>query len=156
MYKSLLVATDGSDTAATAVRVATELAKRFGATLHIARVYRPEIDGALLMAGATDAFGARGFAEAQTESIAALARAEGVLAYPHVVPGNVAEWIVAIAEEQNVELIVVGNRGMRGLRRVLGSVPNAVAHSAPCAVLIVDTTGAAGGSPATPSPGDGV
>jgi nucleotide-binding universal stress UspA family protein len=34
----------------------------------------------------------------------------------------------------------VGNKGMRGLKRVLGSVPNAIAHSAPCGVLIVNTT----------------
>jgi len=37
------------------------------------------------------------------------------------------------------DLIVVGNKGMRGARRVLGSVPNSIAHSAPCSVLIVDT-----------------
>jgi len=39
-----------------------------------------------------------------------------------------------------VDLIVVGNKGMRGVKRVLGSVPNAVAHSASCSVLIVATT----------------
>jgi nucleotide-binding universal stress UspA family protein len=33
----------------------------------------------------------------------------------------------------------VGNKGMKGVRRVLGSVPNAIAHSAGCAVLIVNT-----------------
>ena len=37
--------------------------------------------------------------------------------------------------------MVVGNRGMKGLKRfVLGSVPNDVAHGAPCAVLILKTT----------------
>jgi nucleotide-binding universal stress UspA family protein len=41
----------------------------------------------------------------------------------------------------SVNPIVVGNKGMRGARRVLGSVPNSVAHLAPCSVLIVDTTG---------------
>jgi nucleotide-binding universal stress UspA family protein len=57
-----------------------------------------------------------------------------------VVSGNPAEQIVAVAEEQHVDLIVVGNKGMRGVKRVLGSVPNAVAHSASCSVLIVATT----------------
>jgi nucleotide-binding universal stress UspA family protein len=37
------------------------------------------------------------------------------------------------------DLIVVGNKGMKGVRRVLGSVPNSVAHGAHCSVLIVDT-----------------
>ena len=45
-----------------------------------------------------------------------------------------------VAEEVRADLIVVGNRGMQGAaRRVLGSVPNTIAHSAPCSVLIVDT-----------------
>jgi nucleotide-binding universal stress UspA family protein len=39
----------------------------------------------------------------------------------------------------HAELIVVGNRGMTGARRLLGSVPNSVAHRAPCSVLIVHT-----------------
>jgi nucleotide-binding universal stress UspA family protein len=58
----------------------------------------------------------------------------------HVVTGNVADAVVAIAEEQNIGLIVVGNKGMKGVRRALGSVPNDVAHKASCSVLIVDTT----------------
>ena len=37
------------------------------------------------------------------------------------------------------EVIVVGNRGMTGMRRMLGSVPNTISHHAPCSVLIVQT-----------------
>ena len=37
-------------------------------------------------------------------------------------------------------IIVVGNKGMKGAKRILGSVPNAVAHAAWCAVLIHNTT----------------
>jgi nucleotide-binding universal stress UspA family protein len=47
---------------------------------------------------------------------------------------------VAIADDNDIDLIVVGNKGMKGLKRVLGSVPNDIAHSASCAVLIVNTT----------------
>ena len=36
-------------------------------------------------------------------------------------------------------LIVVGSRGMHGVKRVLGSVPNKVSHGARCSVLIVST-----------------
>jgi nucleotide-binding universal stress UspA family protein len=39
------------------------------------------------------------------------------------------------------EMIVVGNRGMAGARRMLGSVPNRISHHAPCSVLIVPTSG---------------
>jgi nucleotide-binding universal stress UspA family protein len=144
MYRSILVATDGSETSAEAVQVATELAKTFGATLHIASVYHSDASSAAVWAGVGIAFpeGAdpRSFAETQTEEMASRARAKGVSTQTHVTTGLVVERILAVAVEQNVELIVVGNKGMRGLRRVLGSVPNAIAHSAPCSVLIVNTT----------------
>ena len=45
-----------------------------------------------------------------------------------------------LAEEIGADLIVVGNKGMKGVRRVLGSVPNSVAHNAPCSVLIAVTS----------------
>jgi nucleotide-binding universal stress UspA family protein len=45
-----------------------------------------------------------------------------------------------VAEEVGADLVVVGNRGMKGARRVLGSVPNTIAHGATCSVLIADTT----------------
>ena len=47
--------------------------------------------------------------------------------------------ICELAEQLEADLIVVGNRGMKGGRRLLGSVPNSVSHHAPCSVLIVDT-----------------
>jgi nucleotide-binding universal stress UspA family protein len=47
--------------------------------------------------------------------------------------------LVRIADEQGAQMIILGNRGMTGARRVLGSVPNRVSHSAPCDVLIVRT-----------------
>ena len=143
MYRSVLVATDGSETAAEAVRVAINLAKTFGARLHIATVHRPEVSARAwsdAKVSYREEHDPAGVAATQTESMAVQARAEGVPTQTHVVTGFVAERIVSIAKEHDVELIVVGNKGMRGLKRVLGSVPNAVAHSAPCAVLIVNTT----------------
>jgi nucleotide-binding universal stress UspA family protein len=144
MYESVLVATDGSETAAEAVKVATELAKTFGATLHILSVYHGGQGGALrvpdMKMAKPEGVDAASVAATQTESLASLARTKGVTAETHVVSGNPAEQIVAVAEEQHVDLIVVGNKGMRGVKRVLGSVPNAVAHSAQCSVLIVATT----------------
>jgi nucleotide-binding universal stress UspA family protein len=54
--------------------------------------------------------------------------------------GDAADAILDVAEEQRVDLIVVGNRGMTGAKRfLLGSVPNKVSHHAPCSVLIVRT-----------------
>jgi len=139
----LLVATDGSETAAEAVRVAIDLAKAIGATLHITTVHRPEVSARAwsdTKVAYREELDPAGAATSQTESMAAQARAEGVPTKTHVVTGFVAERIVSIAKDEGVDLIVVGNKGMRGLKRALGSVPNAVAHKAPCAVLIVNTT----------------
>jgi len=50
-----------------------------------------------------------------------------------------ASALLDVAEEIGADLLVVGNKGMRGPRRYLGSVPSKVAHHAGCTVLIVDT-----------------
>jgi nucleotide-binding universal stress UspA family protein len=47
--------------------------------------------------------------------------------------------ILQVAREFSADLIVVGNKGMRGTRHVLGSVPNTISHKAECAVHIVNT-----------------
>jgi nucleotide-binding universal stress UspA family protein len=73
--------------------------------------------------------------------LAAIARSHGVEAETHVATGDAAAAIVKIAREVKADLVVVGNRGMTGVRRVLGSVPNSVAHAAPCSVLIAETGG---------------
>jgi nucleotide-binding universal stress UspA family protein len=54
--------------------------------------------------------------------------------------GSPAEVLCELAAHLQADLIIVGNRGMQGGRRFLGSVPNTVSHHAPCSVLIADTT----------------
>ena len=55
--------------------------------------------------------------------------------------GRPADAILDVAEELGADLIVVGNKGMTGAKRfLLGSVPNKVSHHAPCAVMIIRTT----------------
>jgi nucleotide-binding universal stress UspA family protein len=59
----------------------------------------------------------------------------------HARVGDPASVLIDVAVETSAELIVVGNKGMTGMARfLLGSVPNKVAHHAPCDVLIVRTT----------------
>jgi nucleotide-binding universal stress UspA family protein len=144
MYKSVLVATDGSETASEAVRIAMELAKELGATLHVVSVYQSGTKGALRVTEMTGVYpgvvDTLSIADTLLEGIASLARTKGVETHTYAVTGTVADRIVAVAEEQQVDLIVVGNKGMKGAKRILGSVPNAVAHAAPCAVLIHNTT----------------
>lgn len=58
---------------------------------------------------------------------------------PHLLERDPADALLEVADQVNARMIVVGNRGMAGPRRVLGSVPNTVSHGARCSVLIVST-----------------
>src|SRR5919112_92386 len=63
---------------------------------------------------------------------------EGVEVETFARQGDPADAILDVAEEQNADLIIVGNKGMTGAKRfLLGSVPNKVSHHAPCSVLII-------------------
>jgi nucleotide-binding universal stress UspA family protein len=74
------------------------------------------------------------------QTLSFIAKKHDVEPVLHSAKGDPADILIAKADEVGADLIVVGNRGMKGVRRVLGSVPNSVAHGANCSVLIVDTT----------------
>lgn len=138
VFETVVVGADASDTAAEAVRQAIELVKLTHGTLHIVSAYRPQHLGT---GGAEEQGIATGdIAESVLADHASRARAVGVTAQTHARSGAPAEVICAVAADVNADLIIVGNKGMHGVRRVLGSVPNSVAHQAPCSVLIAFTT----------------
>jgi nucleotide-binding universal stress UspA family protein len=64
----------------------------------------------------------------------------GVACESHLRTDDPAHALIDVAEHVGADLVVVGNRGMSGVRRMLGSVPNKVSHHCPCSLLIVDTT----------------
>jgi nucleotide-binding universal stress UspA family protein len=148
MFRSILVGTDGSPTALTAVRRAIELAAGLQARLAIVSAYEPVSDprlrGEQVLAPKD-----MQWAIAPRDDVLALleaARAEALNGGVGFVEafarqGDAADAILDVAEEQQCDLIVVGNKGMTGAKRfLLGSVPNKVSHHAPCSVLIVRTT----------------
>jgi 3-phenylpropionate/trans-cinnamate dioxygenase ferredoxin reductase subunit len=137
-YRTIVVGTDGSPTATIAVEVAQALAKR--------------LRGKLVLVGALDAYGiSRQPLQAALYEAAEAARAKKVDATAELIEGTPGESILAAAIKHDADLIVVGNRGMgQATRFRLGSVPDWVAHDAPCDLLIVDTTGRAG--PREPAP----
>jgi len=150
MFQTIVVGTDGSARALRAVEKAAEIAQRFDATLHLVRAYKgveqtmatamasgsmvttpPELDEA-----AKEEAGAVGN---DLESQAAELRSRGVHVEIHAVSGSAAAAILETVDVVGADLIVVGNRGMTGAKRILGSVPNTLSHHAECAVLIVPT-----------------
>ncbi|HEY7946992.1 MAG TPA: universal stress protein, partial [Acidimicrobiales bacterium] len=83
---------------------------------------------------------ARDSAEHVSAHVHAEAHRQGVAIEMHIVDGDPADMITKMAQSTHADLVVVGNRGMAGMKRfVLGSVPNKVAHHCPCSLLIVDT-----------------
>jgi len=142
MAESIVVGTDGSDTASQAVKEATRLARALGAELHLVSAYEPErvsIKGAPEGAAKIWAPLPDSQAEAILDEQAAASRIDGVTAKTHAIRSDPAEALLQVADEIDADMIVVGSRGMHGARRVLGSVPNTISHRAHCNVLIVHT-----------------
>jgi predicted unusual protein kinase regulating ubiquinone biosynthesis (AarF/ABC1/UbiB family)/nucleotide-binding universal stress UspA family protein len=125
----VIVATDRSETAQRAVAWAAQLAQRFGGELVLLNV-RPE-----------DEDGAEDLLRADAE---AFPNARAVFRVDRDVPGG----IVRAAEEENADVLVVGNVGMGGRREfLLGNVPNRISHTARCTVVIVNTSDGAAPEP---------
>jgi nucleotide-binding universal stress UspA family protein len=148
MFVRIVVGTDGSDTAAEAVRQATELAKLSGARLDIVSAFEP-IPQQRIRSESREApgdvqyeIGPREDVNLIVEKAGGDAKGVGVEeVQTHAREGDPADAILDVAEEVNADLIVVGNKGMTGARRfLLGSVPNKVSHHAPCSVIIVRTS----------------
>jgi nucleotide-binding universal stress UspA family protein len=148
MFQSVLVGTDGSETAHTALVRAIELAAGLSARLGIVSAYEPVSDPRLRGEQVIAPKDVQWAINPHDEVLALLeqARADALRGgvtevETYARQGDAADAIIDIAEEQRCDLIVVGNKGMTGAKRfLLGSVPNKVSHHAPCSVLIVRTT----------------
>jgi nucleotide-binding universal stress UspA family protein len=143
----ILVATDGSEEADLALTTAADLAEKTDSELHVAFVFptavqlpfprpilaRPaEVQERELEAAMHQA---QEFLDRQVERV----KNEGVsVAETHLVRGQPDREIVHIGEETGAGLIVMGSRGLGGIRRALmGSVSDSVVRHAHCPVLIV-------------------
>jgi len=147
MIKSIVVGTDGSETAQKAVTETVELARELGARVDLVSAYEPVSNQRLReearqvpddlqwMVNPLEDVEATLLAAAQE------VRDAGVKCETFAREGDPADAILDVAEERGSDLIVVGNKGMTGAKRfLLGSVPNKVSHHAPCSVMIIRTT----------------
>jgi nucleotide-binding universal stress UspA family protein len=143
VYQSIVVGTDGSETAAAAVRHAFGLARVTGATVHVVTAWS-RVPALVLSSGAMGATQVPGddgeWVLQLHERIREQAQEHGVPVTTHAVEEAPAKALVEVARDLDADLLVVGNQGMTGLRGKLGSVPNTVAHKGPCAVLVVPTS----------------
>ena len=146
MFRSIVVGTDGSDTASEAVRQATQLARTVGARIALVSAYEPVTDARLrdesvqIPLDLSWMVNPREDVDATLAAAAEQIREAGVEVEVFAVQGDPADAILDVAEERDSDLIVVGNKGMTGAKRfLLGSVPNKISHHAPCSVLIIRT-----------------
>jgi nucleotide-binding universal stress UspA family protein len=125
----ILLATDGSKDAELAATTAIDLANKTGSELHVVHI----VD--LVSSVVLDEADARELLDALVKR---LEDAGSVSAQAHLSEGVPAAEIVALGEDIDAGLVVVGSRGLGGVRRALmGSVSEAVTRHAHCAVLVV-------------------
>ena len=143
--RSIVVGTDGSEPADEAVRQATDMASREGAQLHLVTAYpdpqilRERTTGT--GGGAYTIIDLRDVAESLVQRAARDALRKSVEVETHVREGQPAEVIIDVANQEQADLIVVGSRGLTGIKRyLLGSVSSKVSEHAPCSVMIVRAT----------------
>ena len=135
----IVVGVDGSETAMRAAETARGLAASLGATLHVVTAF--DSDRTEVFGSGSDRWivSDAGDAEKVAKDVAARLSTEDLKVTYSAARGKSAEALIKEAERFDAHMIVVGNRRMRGLGRVLGSVANSVAHNAPCDVYIAKT-----------------
>jgi nucleotide-binding universal stress UspA family protein len=149
MFERILIATDGSKFGEKAAKVGIELAKLSGGKVII--VYVADINKYTSSAGLISPFGGvspdaidvvvesiREAGEKATLHVSDLARASDVTSDRLIVEGNPPSEILRIAEDDKIDVIVMGSIGKTGLEKFLmGSVAEKVVHDSKLPVLIV-------------------
>lgn len=144
----IILATDGSEEATSAARVAAKLSGSTGAGVRIVAVlptpanmfgphfYSDQMKRDLLERAENDA---RKFLDKQAERVESEG---GTVVGTHLGTGRADEEIVELAEEVDAGMIVVGSRGLGGVKRALmGSVSGSVVRHAHCPVLVARPNG---------------
>jgi len=142
--RPILLATDGSPSAAEAGREALELAQLLDVTLLVVSVAHTTLPVMAysgygysnVVAELTEAEHHR--VEQVLGSLAETAEAAGVRCFTFVAEGAPVEEVCRVAADRDVQLIVVGSHGWGAARRLVsGSVSTGLVHSAPCPVLVI-------------------
>jgi nucleotide-binding universal stress UspA family protein len=150
-YKKILVPYDGSKYSKEALREASEIAKKFDSTLYllmvvdVSAVKPPGMLLGIMMEKRLKKWSTQLLESVKSKAIKMLepgmqsCRKMGVETYCEIQKGNAADSILKFANRQEIDLIVIGSRGLSGLGKImaLGSVSRKVSEEANCPVMIV-------------------
>jgi nucleotide-binding universal stress UspA family protein len=138
MSGTIVVGVDGSPTARKAAEAARELATALGATLHVVSAFDAERSEVFSSGSNKWLVSDADKADHVSRTVADTLGGDIKITYS-AAAGRPADALIREAISKEARIIVVGNRRMRGIGRVLGSVANSVAHNAPCDVYIANT-----------------
>ena len=146
-FNNILVPIDGSDHSLKALDYAIEFAHRFSADLHIVIAYSLTEETYHLIQRALPRSMAESYQrDVKERNVQILTKAveHAKSVYPHftitqiLIQGRPADKIVEIANTRQIDLIIMGSRGIGGIKgALLGRVADRVADHAPCPVMIV-------------------
>ncbi len=134
-----VVGIDGSETASVAATRAGEMALKSGGSVHVVCAYSGRNASTIQVGSDSFTISNLTTAEQIAEQQAAAYRAQGIKSTSAAIDGKPGDVLIDEAARTHADVIVVGNRRMQGVKRVLGAVASDVAHHAPCDVLIVKT-----------------
>ncbi|GAB3530896.1 universal stress protein [Arthrobacter tecti] len=141
MTGTVIVGVDGSETAFKAASRAAGMASSLKAELTVVSAHTKDTTEIVKIGSETWVLDDAEQALEVATKVADKLRKEhpGLAVRPLAVRGKPQDALIGEARRTTAELLVVGNVGMKGLGRVLGSVASSLAHNAPCDVLIVRT-----------------
>src|SRR5436305_1304050 len=138
--KNVLAPVDFSERSIETLELAAGIAKQFGANLHMAHVYEPDMPLTTIMAMPL-ALPAVDVAPGVRRHLRDVAKRTGIelpAAFIHAVEGRPFEEICRLARQREIDLIVVATRGNTGLKHLLlGSTAERIVRYSPCPVLVV-------------------
>lgn len=133
----VVVGVDGSPASRAALRLAAEVAERFGAVLLAVETWEFNPIGALTTGGPTDLDELQRAAEHRLERVVSEELGDAAAGVERLVAAE-SPVTVLLREGEKADLLVLGSRGLGGFKGLLvGSVSQQITHHAPCPVLIV-------------------
>lgn len=141
MSKKIVCGIDNSETAAAAARKAAELTAAYGGTLYVVTAFG-KFEAETINVGSDEILLSNEQESDQVaEELATQLRMEfpGIVVETLAVEGAPGEALVKVANSLEADVIVVGNKRVQGIARVLGSIARDVAAHAPCDVYVAHT-----------------